>query len=335
MGKILTGGVLSSDIKGKIGDVVFARLNRETIVKKYQPIVTNPRTKAQIIQRKKFANIGKIISEAYKDGAKKYGVKIAGNNTYSAMARTIFKNKVVLSLGYSQNYYPKTAPKTFDFLAYNTKIKNDALEYLNCFLYNTSSGVVMGCGFIAPANICSNLGTSQFSKLVIGSNCVFSDIKITIVINGAIQKTVQLFNYTDEPQINEHYTGVDDGGAYFAQSGDYINSKFKYIYNLGTGLGFLKNGVYYMNSTEFLEAKPKDLGGADSDTWDNYLIPCGTLGEPIAKKMGVSLFAFTGSKYIASLEQGNTNFEVGGSVLMREMLFSKNVYINEVINIGD
>lgn len=333
MGKILTGGVLSSDIKGKIGDVVFTRLNRETIVKKYQPIVTNPQTTAQKIQRKKFANIGKTVSNAYRDGAKKYGVKIAGNNIYSAMARTIFKNKVVLSLGYSQNYYPKTAPKTFDFLAYNTNIKGDALEYLNCYLYQGADSVLFGCGFVAPENICSNLGTSQFSQLVLGSNVAFSDIKVTIVINGTIQKTVQLFSYTTEPKINEHYTGIDDGGAYFAQSEDDINSKFKYIYKLGTGLGFKKNGVYYMSGTEFFEAKPQNFGGSVSDTWDDYLLPCGVLGEPITKKMGVSLFAFTGFKYITSLEQGNTKFEVGGSVLMREMLFSKNVYINEIINL--
>lgn len=71
MAKVL--GLISPNIRGKIGNTVFTRTNRVTIARAYQPIVANPKTPQQIINRFLFSKATEETKALRNEIAKIYG----------------------------------------------------------------------------------------------------------------------------------------------------------------------------------------------------------------------------------------------------------------------
>ena len=330
MGKLISGGILSSEIKGKVGDVVFTKLNKETVIKKYQPIVANPNTLAQQIQRTKFKTIGESVAGLYNITAKKYGVKLPQDNIYSAMSRTVFQNKVVLSMGYANNYYPKKAPNTRDLLAYNNDINGDILQYLSAGFIIGENNKSLEPGFLFPKNIVPVYNVVAYSPGVvfIGSNFVFDNVNVGLMVNGNVYNTINAFDGVDL-SLNENYTGVDNFGKFVSNSKDTINTKFKYIYKVECSYSkVLSDGSIFISFAPQDHYKPTSYFNAKAEDWNAYFLKCGTLGEALTFKMGISLFAFTSNINNTAVLNGDNENEYAGTLLQREMVLSKNIYLN-------
>lgn len=81
---------INGNISGKQGNNVFAILRGETILRKYQPIVANPNTQAQVSERAKFkvaSQLSSIIPAAILSGMAPMAraKKIALRNVFSSM----------------------------------------------------------------------------------------------------------------------------------------------------------------------------------------------------------------------------------------------------------
>ncbi len=82
-------------MKGKVADVVMAVRNGEQIVRKYQPIVSNPKTAAQVATRAKL----KLLSQL----SANYAPIIAIKRNGSVSARNIFLKRNYEFAGYADN----------------------------------------------------------------------------------------------------------------------------------------------------------------------------------------------------------------------------------------
>lgn len=82
------GSMFWSQATGKVGDVVIAINKGQTITRKYQKNVTNPKTRAQMLQRARFANAVKFYKRAYSNFFKfAYEDKKQTESEYNAFMR--------------------------------------------------------------------------------------------------------------------------------------------------------------------------------------------------------------------------------------------------------
>ena len=131
MAILVSGGINSSQIKGRVGNNVFKRVGRRTIISAYQPIVKNPRTPAQRMVRSKFVEVSKGTRILFDRAFRKYGVKLKGHSAYTSLLRMVFNNPVVKSVGYAGNFLPKYPTNNQKLIGANTDLSNEIFAYLD------------------------------------------------------------------------------------------------------------------------------------------------------------------------------------------------------------
>lgn len=303
MAKLIAGGVNSSQIKGKLGSQVFARLNKETIIRAYQPKVSNPRTKAQIMIRKKFRGINHCISFAYNDTFKKYGIRLPNHNAYTSMNRMVFNNLVTKSIGYPHNYLPELPEKNQRLLGFNTDIKGEIFEYL-AFRALTMTGQggskeVVIPGFSIPKSLGAGLSAGGPSDKYFGSNIAFSELDINVILMGVHNKTFDLTGSgLTEPVINP---AEYDSGNIFSSTRDEVSTRFKYVY---------RNAIIVVEDPQntdnwFVYFATGDEPSATAygvSELSNLFVECAWPGVKQAERCGATMFLFSKSFEGQSLE---------------------------------
>lgn len=228
MAILVSGGINSSQIKGKVGNNVFKRTNKQTIISAYQPVVKNPRTPAQRMVRAKFVEVTKSSRLLYDRAFRKYGIKLKGHSAYTSILRMVFNNPVVKSVGYADNFLPKYPSNNQKLIGTNTDLSNEVFAYLDIRWfrptaqgqddYNICLSIPKGLFNYTPAN---NPG-----KIFVGTNIPMESLVIEVLLQGLYRATVKipLGNFS----INPRY-GVDSDNTAFGTTAENIGGMYKYI----------------------------------------------------------------------------------------------------------
>lgn len=287
MAILVAGGINSSQIKGRVGNNVFKRVGRRTIISAYQPIVKNPRTPAQRMIRAKFVEVSKGTRILFDRAFRKYGVKLKGHSAYTSLLRMVFNNPVVKSVGYADNFLPKYPTNNQKLIGYNTDLSNEIFAYLDIRWFRPSaqgSDEYILCLSI-PKGLFNYTPSGTPGKIYVGTNIPMESLVFEVLLQGLYRATVKvpLTSFS----INERY-GVDSDNTAIGTTADSIGGMYKYIVAL--------------NDTVSKETDPANSG--------NYLIG---LNEPI----GNSTFGLTESPafecYWPGVEKTN---RIGAVVLM-------------------
>ena len=287
MAILVSGGINSSQIKGKVGNNIFKRVNGQTVIAAYQPIVKNPRTPAQRMTRAKFVEVSKGTRILFDRAFRKYGVKLKGHSAYTSLLRMVFNNPVVKSVGYADNFLPKYPANNQKLIGYNTDLSNEIFAYLDIRWFRASAqgpDEYILCLSI-PKGLFNYTPSGTTGKIYVGTNIPMESLVFEVLLQGLYRTTVKvpLTSFS----INERY-GVDSDNTAIGTTSDSIGGMYKYIIAL--------------NDTLSKETDPANSG--------NYLIG---LNEPI----GNSSFGLTESPafecYWPGVEKAN---RIGAVVLM-------------------
>ena len=287
MAILVAGGINSSQIKGRVGNNVFKRVGRRTIISAYQPIVKNPRTPAQRMVRSKFVEISKGTRILYDRAFRKYGVKLKGHSAYTSILRMVFNNPVVKSAGYADNFLPKYPTNNQKLVGSNTDLSNEIFAYLDIRWINPSAqgpDNYMLCLSI-PKGLFNYTPINTPGKIYVGTNMPLKSLVFEVLLQGLYRTTVKvpLTSFA----INERY-GIDSDNTAIGATSDSIGGMYKYIVTLND----------YLNK----ETDPANSG--------NYLIG---LHDPIDN----SAFGLTESPAFACCWPGAEKTErIGAVVLM-------------------
>lgn len=228
MAILVSGGINSSQIKGKVGNNVFKRTNGQTVISAYQPKVKNPRTPAQRMVRAKFVEVTKSSRILYDRAFRKYGVKLKGHSAYTSILRMVFNNPVVKSAGYADNFLPKYPTNNQKLIGCNTDLSNEIFAYLDIRWIKPSAQ--------GPDNyiLCLSIPKGLFNytpsgtpgKIYVGTNIPMESLVFEVLLQGLYRATVKvpLTNFA----INERY-GVDSDNTAIGATSDSIGGMYKYI----------------------------------------------------------------------------------------------------------
>ena len=217
MAILVSGGINSSQIKGKVGNNVFKRTNGQTVISAYQPVVRNPRTAAQRMVRAKFVEITRGSRLLYDRAFRKYGVKLKGHSAYTSLLRMVFNNPVVKSVGYADNFLPKYPSNNQKLIGTNTDLSNEIFAYLAIRWFRpTAQGE-------DRYNICLSIPKDLFNytpsgtpgKIYVGTNIPMDSLVFEVLLQGLYRATlkVPLLNFA----INSRY-GVDSDNTAIAKT---------------------------------------------------------------------------------------------------------------------
>lgn len=235
MAILVSGGINSSQIKGKVGNNVFKRVNGKTVIAAYQPIVKNPRTPAQRMVRSKFVEISRSSRILFDRAFRKYGVKLKGHSAYTSILRMVFNNPVVKSVGYADNFLPKYPSNNQKLIGANTDLSNEVFAYLDIRWLNPSaqgSDNYILCLSI-PKGLFNYTPSGNAGKIYIGTNIPMASLVFEVLLQGLYRATVKvpLTSFS----INERY-GVDSDNTAIAKEVDGIGGMYKYIVALSDTL---------------------------------------------------------------------------------------------------
>lgn len=235
MAILVSGGINSSQIKGRVGNNVFKRTNGQTVVSAYQPIVRNPRTPAQRMIRSKFVEISKSSRILYDRAFRKYGVKLKGHSAYTSILRMVFNNPVVKSAGYADNFLPKYPSDNQKLIGANTDLSNEIFAYLDIRWLNPSAqgpDNYILCLSI-PKGLFNYTPSGNAGKIYIGTNMPMESLVFEVLLQGLYRTTVKvpLKSFT----VNERY-GVDSDNTAISNSASDIGGMYKYIVTLADTL---------------------------------------------------------------------------------------------------
>ena len=254
MAILVSGGINSSQIKGKVGNNVFKRMNKQTVISAYQPIIKNPRTPAQRMVRAKFVEITRSSRLLYDRAFRKYGVKLKGHSAYTSILRMVFNNPVVKSVGYADNFLPKYPTNNQRLIGLNTDLSNEIFSFLTIRWFRPSAQGQ------ASYNICLSIPKGLFNytpsgnsgKIYVGSNIPIDTLVFEVLLQGLYRGTFKVT--LDEFSVNDRY-GVDSDDTAIAITQGDIGGAYKYIMRI--------------TDTLSMETDPANS--------DNYLIGLGTL----------------------------------------------------------
>ena len=228
MAILVSGGINSSQIKVRVGNNVFKRANKQTVISAYQPIVRNPRTAAQKMVRKKFVEVTRSSRLLYDRAFRKYGVKLGGHSAYTSILRMVFNNPVVKSVGYADNFLPKYPSNNQKLIGVNTDLSNEIFAYLDIRWFRaTAQGQ-------DEYNICLSIPKGLFNytpsgapgKIYVGTNIPMESLVFEVLLQGLYRATVKV-PFTGF-SINERY-GVNSDNTAIATTSDGIGGMYKYI----------------------------------------------------------------------------------------------------------
>lgn len=324
MAIILTSGIIPKNVKGKVGDVVFAKLNKETTVRAYQPKVRNPRTLAQVRQRRKFTALQHGISRLYASSFKPYGIKLDGHSAYTSISRMIHNNLVVKSVGYPKSYLPEI-PKNYQrLLAYNTNLDGELFKYIavRVIKINNKTDVYLGCS--VPKAEHPEIALGMTGVKYFGSNIAFSSMTSFVSCMGIKNAKIDLFASDDlHLAINESGIG---GNTIMGATPDDISMNYKYVYKANVNTmqdpQIADNVFVVFGATE----QPLSIFGAS--TFDDIEVKnCAWPGVTPSGKCGFTIFTI--SIGTDSQNLGEVEWESNTSVYHRYCISAVNDWSEE------
>ena len=316
MAILVSGGINSSQIKGKVGNNVFKRVNGQTVIAAYQPIVKNPRTPAQRMVRSKFVEISKSSRILFDRAFRKYGVKLKGHSAYTSLLRMVFNNPVVKSAGYAGNFLPKYPANNQKLIGANTDLSNEIFAYLDIRWLNPSAQ--------GPDNyiLCLSIPKGLFNytpsgtpgKIYVGTNMPMESLVFEVLLQGLYRATVKvpLLQFT----INERY-GVDSDNTAIAASASDIGGMYKYIVSLNDHLNKETDPA---NSGNYLIGLHEPIDNSAFGLTESPAFECCWPGVKKAERIGAVVLMF-------SIPQNNA-YNIAGNdvtpVYTRELMLAIN-----------
>lgn len=260
MAILVSGGINSSQIKGKVGNNVFKRTNRQTVISAYQPIVRNPRTPAQRLVRSKFVEVTNGSRKLYNRTFKKYGIKLKGQSAYSAINKMNFNNPVVKSVGYADSFLPKFPTDNQKLIGVNNDLTNEVVNYLAMRWFRQSNSDILVCGFSIPKGMFNYEGGGQPGDLYIGTNLSVASFDLEVLVSGLYLTTVKS---SVQFSVNERY-GADSDIKGIAAAKEDVGGFYKYILKVDATMNLASDpansGNYFISIFETIDAKT--VGGA-------------------------------------------------------------------------
>ena len=292
MAILVSGGINSSQIKGKVGNNIFKRVNGQTVIAAYQPIVKNPRTPAQRMVRAKFVEISRSSRILFDRAFRKYGVKLKGHSAYTSILRMVFNNPVVKSVGYAGHFLPKYPSNNQKLIGTNTDLSNEIFAYLDIRWFRpTAQGE-------DRYNICLSIPKGLFNytpsgtsgKIYVGTNIPMDSLVFEILLQGLYRATVKvpLLNFS----INERY-GVDSDNTAIATTSENIGGMYKYIVTFTDTLSMATDPA---NSGNYLIGLNDPLGNGAFDLDSTPAFECYWPGVEKAERIGAVILMFSTSK---------------------------------------
>lgn len=260
MAILVAGGINSSQIKGKVGNNVFKRTNRQTVISAYQPIVRNPRTPAQRLVRSKFVEVTNGSRKLYNRTFRKYGIKLKGQSAYNAINKMNFNNPVVKSVGYANSFLPKFPTDNQKLIGVNNDLSNELVNYLAMRWFRQDSSDILVFGFSVPKGMFNYEGGAQPGALYVGTNLSIASFDLEVLVSGLYLTTLKS---SVDFSINERY-GVDNDIKGLATAKEEIGGFYKYILKVTTTMNLATDPAnsdnYFISIFETINAKT--VGGA-------------------------------------------------------------------------
>ena len=314
MARLISGGVNSSQIKGKLGNVVFKQVERRTVLSAYQPIVKNPKTFAQKLVRSKFLKLTNTSRALYNEIFKLYGIKLKGHSAYSSVLRMLFNNPVVKSVGYADGYLPKYPKNADRIVGVNTDLTNEIFNYLvvrcipgTAVPEGTINFVV---GFSIPKGLLGYTPSGNPSGKYIGTNIAIESLDCVGVLQGNAR--FRLKGEISNFEINPRF-GVDSDVQAIANSKDDIGGAYKYI---------LKTTMTYDLVTDPANKDNYFISMFEEIGVPGHLIDCAWNGVEKKERIGATMFLFSTSQTSTDLDDNDQN----SSFLSRFLLLGVNSY---------
>lgn len=317
MAILVSGGINSSQIKGKVGNNVFKRVNGQTVISAYQPKVKNPRTPAQRMVRAKFVEVSRSSRILFDRAFRKYGVKLKGHSAYTSLLRMVFNNPVVKSVGYADNFLPKYPTNNQKLIGTNTDLSNEIFAYLDIRWFRaTAQGQdqYVLCLSI-PKGLFNYTPSGNAGKIYVGTNIPMDSLVFEVLLQGLYRITVKvpLTGFS----INERY-GVDSDNTAIGTTSDSIGGLYKYIVTLNDTLS---KDTDPANSGNYLIGLSDPLLNGSFGLTESPAIECYWPGVEKANRIGAIILMF-------STPQNNAyNFDGSGEitpVYTRELMLSLN-----------
>lgn len=260
MAILVSGGINSSQIKGKVGNNIFKRVNRQTVISAYQPKVRNPRTPAQRLVRSKFVEVTNGSRKLYNRAFKKYGIKLKGQSAYNAINRMNFNNPVVKSVGYADSFLPKFPTDNQKLIGVNNDLTNELVNYLAIRWFRQGSNDILVCGFSVPKGMFGYEGGSEPGILYIGTNLSVKSFDLEVLVSGLYLATVKS---GIDFSVNERY-GLDNDITGIATAKEEVGGFYKYILKVNATMNLATDPAnsnnYFISIFETIDAKT--VGGA-------------------------------------------------------------------------
>ena len=292
MAILVSGGINSSQIKGKVGNNIFKRTNGQTVISAYQPIVKNPRTPAQRMVRAKFVEVSKSSRILYDRAFRKYGVKLKGHSAYTSILRMVFNNPVVKSAGYADNFLPKYPSNNQKLIGVNTDLSNEIFAYLDIRWFRPAA---QGAD---NYNLCLSIPKGLFNytpsgnpgKIYVGTNMPMDSLVFEVLLQGLYRATVKvpLLNFS----INPRY-GVDSNNTAIAVSSDDIGGMYKYIVTFTDTLSLATDPA---NSGNYLIGLSDAMGNSTFGLDETPAFECYWPGVEKAQRIGAIVLMFSNSQ---------------------------------------
>lgn len=260
MAILVSGGINSSQIRGKVGNSIFKRVNGQTVISAYQPKVRNPKTAAQRLIRSKFLEVTKGSRKLYDRTFRKYGIKLKGHSAYSAINRMNFNNPVVKSVGYADSFLPKFPTGNQKLIGVNNDLTNELVNYLAMRWLRQDNSDILVFGFSVPKGMFDYTGGGQPGTLYVGTNLSVASFDLEVLVSGLYLTTVK----SDvQFSVNERY-GLDSDIKGIASAKEDIGGFYKYVLRVTSTMNLANDPAnsanYFISIFETVDAK--SVGGA-------------------------------------------------------------------------
>ena len=260
MAILVSGGINSSQIKGKVGNNIFKRVNGRTVIAAYQPIVRNPKTAAQRLTRSKFVELTKGSRKLYNRAFRKYGIKLKGQSAYSSINKMNFNNPVVKSVGYADSFLPKFPTDNQKLIGANNDLTNELVNYLAMRWFRQGTSDILVFGFSIPKGMFNYVGGGEPGILYIGTNLSVASFDLEVLVSGLYVTTVKP---RVEFSVNERY-GLDNDIKGIATAKEDVGGFYKYVLKVTSTMNMASDPAnsdnYFISIFDLIDAKT--VGGA-------------------------------------------------------------------------
>lgn len=199
------GSLFVGSGSGKVGNLVLANTKSGQVTRVYQPNVKNPKTRAQMLQRAKFADAVKFFKQAtnglfkfaFEDKTTKesdYNAYMRHNIQYALpLSRELYENVSVPALGnqFMMSQGRLTSPATLSFVAKTGETTTGPKEDLTITLPAAAADATIG----------------SVSKVLIDAGLLAGDIVTIVRVSSDVDAAglEDLSNYADNPSA-PHWT---------------------------------------------------------------------------------------------------------------------------------